>query len=65
MTKRPTRDLVHDFRTYADNPLQGQDYVPIHRDTLRAAADEIERLRAALAAEAKFWERHGPGADTP
>lgn len=41
--------------------MQERGMEPEARRALRAA-DEIERLRAALDQEAKFWERHGPGA---
>ncbi len=47
------RDLVSDFRDFADNPLSGSEFVPIHRNTLREAAGELERLRKVEAAAQK------------
>jgi hypothetical protein len=41
------RDFVADFRSYADAP-NASGFVPIHPTTLRATADEIERLKNAL-----------------
>lgn len=48
------RDLSKDFRDYAANPVHGSEYVPIHRATLAAAADELDRLRAELAEARKL-----------
>lgn len=42
------RDLVTQFRSYADSPIKGSEYVPIHQSTLREAADRLERMEAAL-----------------
>lgn len=53
------RDLAAEFRAYADSPITGSPFVPIHRATLREAADKIERLRgieaAAQALSAYDW----------
>lgn len=43
------RDLAKDFRDYADAPMKGTPFVPIHRDTLLEAADALDNLRADLA----------------
>jgi hypothetical protein len=45
---RISRDFVIDFRDYADNPMKGSEFVPIHQSALREAAEQIERLRVAL-----------------
>lgn len=43
-----TRNIAADFRSYAEYPVKGTEFVPIHQSTLRQAAEEIERLRASL-----------------
>lgn len=45
MTKEAVN--IDQLRAWADHPAANH-MVPIHPDTLRAVADEIERLRAAL-----------------
>ncbi len=51
-------DLVERFRQYADHPISNSEFVPIHQKTLRAAATEIERLTAEVAALKADAERY-------
>lgn len=47
------RDLVKEFREYAEHPASGG-FVPIHPDTLRLAADQMQELRRLLRYAAEY-----------
>lgn len=38
------RDLAKELEDYAAHPIKGSMFVPVHRDTLREAAELIRRL---------------------
>lgn len=59
----PLTDLPRQLRVDADE-MNGWGACN-EAEHARQAADEIERLRDALAEEDKFWERFGPGAGAP
>ena len=51
LTLRPA-----DLRSYADDAEQhGNHWVPMHRDTVRAVADDLDMLRSALHDIAEEW----------
>lgn len=66
----PKRDLAQDFLWYAEDAGDNdREMIPIHRATLRAAARELEALRAEvkrlrealerIAAEENVYKGHG------